>query len=129
MIKAYLVGISNYIEGEDIEVRYHIYNDQELICKKSVFLAYKKPAIVNLAAVIIILKELEKNIGDEIFINVNDSALNEQIRGTTKTKNIDVLKMANTAREELNKFGNSLTIVDISPNWVELAKWNEELKL
>ena len=127
MIKVYLVGISSYYEGEDIEVRYHIYKDQELICKNSVFHPYRKPAIVSQVAVQTVLKELEKFIGTEIIIIVNDGALNEQIKGTTKTKNIDVLKMARILREEFNKFENLLTIKDVSGNPVELAKWNDEL--
>lgn len=129
MIKAYLVGVSTHYEGEDIEVRYHIYEDQALVCKKSIFQPYKKPAIVSQIAVLTLLKELEKYIGEEITIIVNDTALNEQIRGTTKTKNKDVLKTARILREELDKFKNLLTIKEVSGDRVELAKWNEELQL
>ena len=37
MINAYVVGITNHYEGEDIEVRYSIYDEQELLSKRSFF--------------------------------------------------------------------------------------------
>ncbi|AOT72049.1 hypothetical protein [Geosporobacter ferrireducens] len=128
MIRAYLAGISTHYEGEDIEIRYHIYENQSLISKKSVFQAYRKPAIVGQVALLTLLKELEQYIGTEIIIIVNDAALKEQIRGTTKTKNKDVLKMSSVVREELTKFKNLLTIKNVSGDRSELAKWNEELQ-
>lgn len=127
MIKAYLLGISSQYEGEDIEVRYRIYEDQELLCKESIIMEYKKPAIVGQVALITLLKELEKYRDEEIVIIVNDTALCEVIRGTSTTKNKDVLKMATETREELLKFGNSV-IKDVSVDRVELAKWKEVLR-
>jgi len=128
MIKAYLAGISTHYEGEDIEIRYQIFSNEELVDKKSIFIEYKKPAIVGQIALITLLKELERYIGNEITIFINDPALNEQIRGTTSTKNKDVLKMARLTREELDKFENWVTITDVSTNSKELGKWNEILK-
>ena len=128
MIKAYLAGISSLYEGEDIEIRFCIYEDQELLCKDSVIMEYKKPAIVGQVALITLLKELEKYMAKEIVIMVNDAALYEFIRGTSTTKNKDVLKMARETRKELIKFGN-VAIKDVSVDHVELAKWNEVLQL
>ncbi|MCC5911054.1 MAG: hypothetical protein JJT76_11525 [Clostridiaceae bacterium] len=128
MIKAYFVGISTHYEGEDIEVRYSIYEDQELVCKKSVLREYEKPAIVNQVALVALLKELEKYMDQEIVVIMNDAALNEQIRGTSQTKNKDVLKMLRFTKERISKFNNSITIKDVSNDKVELAKWNEVLK-
>ena len=127
MIKAYLAGISSQYEGEDIEVRYRIYEDQELLCKESVMMEYKKPAVVGQVALVRLLKELEKYNGKEIVIIINDAALNEIIRGTSTTKNKDVLKMARDTREELIRFGNAV-IKDVSGDRVELAKWNKVLQ-
>ena len=36
MIKAYLAWIPSYYEGEDIETRYAIFKDEELLDRKSV---------------------------------------------------------------------------------------------
>jgi len=126
MIRAYLAGISSEYEGEDIEVQYSIYDDQELLCKKSVLIEYKKPAIVAQVAVETLLKELEKYSGKEIVIIVNDPALYEVVRGTSTTKNKDVIKMARKTKQKLAKFGNCF-INDVSRDRVELAKWKEVL--
>ena len=127
MIKAYLAGISSQYEGEDIEVRYRIYEDQELLCKESVIMGYKKPAIVGQVALITLLKELEKYMGKEIVIIVNDAALSEIIRGTSTTQNMDVLKMVSKTREKMDRFKN-LVIKDVSGDYAELVKWNEVLQ-
>ncbi len=128
MITVYLTGISAYYEGEDIEIRYRIYNGEDLILKESILKDYKKPAVVGPFALLTVLKELEKYQDDEITIIVNDPALNELIRGTSTTKNAGVLKMINMAKDRLNRFKNSIKIKDISNDKVELAKWNDILK-
>ncbi len=126
MIKAYLAGISSLYEGEDIEVRYCIYEDQELISKESVILEYKKPAIVGEVALLTLLKELEKFKKKEITIIVNDAALCEFLRGTSTTKNRDILKLVKETQKKLSKF-EKVIINDISVNHRERANWNEEL--
>lgn len=127
MIKAYLVGISTHYENEDIEIRYRIFINEEFVSEKTIFQEYKKPLIVSHVALLALLKELEKYMEYDITIIINDAALNELIRGTSKTKNNEVLKMSNLVREELNKF-NSIIIKDVSANPVELKKWNDELQ-
>lgn len=128
MITAYVVGISGHYEGEDIEIRYSIYDNEEIVCKKSILKEYKKPAVVNLFVLIKLLEELEQYIDREIMIVMNDTAVNEQIRGTSTSKNKDVLKTASIAREKIKEFRNSVIIKDISNDQVELAKWNDILK-
>ncbi|MBN7773300.1 reverse transcriptase-like protein [Clostridium aminobutyricum] len=127
MIKAYLAGISSLYEGEDIEVRYSIYEDQELISKESLIMEYKKPAIVGEVALLTLLKKLEKFKGKEIAVTVNDAALCELIRGTSTTKNKDVQDMVKKVQKELSKFEN-VVIKNVSVNHIELAKWNEVLQ-
>lgn len=124
MIKAYLAAIPSLYEGEDIEVRYSIYEDNELLGKESIKMEYKKPAIVGQVALVTLLKELEKFIGKEIVIIINDGSLYEMIRGTSTSKNKDALNMARKTREKLNKFENTI-IKKIDGNPEELAKWNE----
>lgn len=127
MIKVYLAGISSQYEGEDIEVRYCIYEDQEFVCKTSTMLEYKKPAIVGQVALMTILKELEKDKEKEIMIVINDPALYEVTKGTSTTKNKDVLIMARGTKKELSKF-EQLTICDVYGNRKELMQWNEMLQ-
>jgi len=124
MIKAYLAGIASQYEAEDIEVRYSIYEDEELLSKEAIWLDYQKPAIVGLIALRTLLQKLEKHRGKEILIMINDAALNEIIRGTSTTKNIDVLQKARETRVELLRFGDCV-IKDISGEREELVKWQE----
>lgn len=126
MVKAYLAGISSLYEGEDIEVRFTVYEDQALISKDSIMLGYEKPALVGEVAMLTLLKELEKYKNKEITILVNDGALCECIRGTTTTRNRDVLNKAKEIRKELTAF-EKLEIKDVSVNHVDLKRWNEEL--
>lgn len=128
MIKAYLVGISTQYEGEDIEVRYCIFEDEELLCKKSVMLGYEKPAIVGHVSMITILKELEKYKDKEIVIIINGGALYESIMGTSGTKNKDVLEMAKEVRRRIKRF-TDIDIRNVSGNHIELAEWDEILRL
>jgi len=129
MIKAYLVGISTQIENEDIEVKYRIVKGEETILEKSILKEYKKPLVVTHAALLILLKELGKlNEDDEVVVVINDPALNEQIRGTSTTKNRDVIKMANKVRDELSKYKGTISVKDISGNHEELMEWNNQLK-
>jgi len=124
MITAYLTAIPSTYEGEDIEIRYSIYDDQALLHKDSVAMEYKKPAIVGQVALLTLLKELEPYKEKEISIIINDPALYEFVRGTSTTKNKDVLKMGRETRKELNKHEN-VTVKDVHGNRAELAKWNE----
>ncbi len=128
MIKAYVVGITNYYEGEDIEIRYSIYDGQKLLCKKSFFKEYKKPLIVNHEALLSLLREIKKYKGREIVILINDASLNEQIKGMSQTKKTEVLRMANRVQAELNKFGDSVVIEDVSNDSTKVKEWNELLR-
>jgi len=127
MIKVYLAGIASLYEGEDIEIQYSIYDDLELICKKSVSMDYVKPAIVGQVAMRMVLNKLKKYISKEVVVVVNDTALYESIRGTLKTKNIDVLKMARETRKKIAGFEN-FTIENVSGNYVKTEKWMQALK-
>lgn len=126
MIKAYLAGLPSLYEGENIEVRYSIYEDEELLSKESVLIEYKKPAVVGQIALTMLLKNLKKYMDEEIVIITNDSTLFEIVRGTSTTKNNDVLRMAVQTRNEFAKFQNAV-IKDISKDPAELVKWKEEL--
>lgn len=129
MITAYVVGITVFHEGENIEIRYAIYDEDKLIDKKSVFQSYRKPLLVSQTALITVLKELEKYRGQEITIVINDEALNEQIRGTSTTRNKEVIKISTLSQAKIRKFGDSMTIKNVSKDVAERDKWDEILKL
>lgn len=126
MITAYLTAVPSNYEGEDIEIRYGIYEDEVLLHKDSVLLEYKKPAIVGQVALLTLLKALEKYSSREITIIINDPALYEFVRGTSTTKNKDVLKMGRETRKELNKHPN-VSVKDIHGDRTLLAIWKEAL--
>lgn len=127
MIKAYLTWISTQYEGEDIEIRYRIYEDEELLCKESIFMGYRKPAVLGQVAIIKLLKELERYMDKEIVIIINDGSLYDVLMGTSATKKKDIKEMAIETRKEINKFEN-IVIENVSGDHVEMAKWNEILK-
>ena len=124
MIKAYLAWIESLYEGESIEVRYTVFEGQELLYKEAIMLEYKKPAVVGLVALMTLLKKLKKYREEEILILINDAALNEIVRGTSTTKNNNVLKTAVRMRKELSEFSNTV-IRDVSTDRSELTEWTE----
>lgn len=128
MIKAYFVGIGTEYEGEDIEVRYSIYENNELVCKRTVFEKYVKPAVVNQLALATLLKELKEYKEKSITLIMNDPALEELLRGVSQTRNKDVLAMLRVTKERINKLSSPLIFKDISKDKEELEKWNEVLK-
>ena len=126
MITAYLTAISSVMEGEDLEVRYSIYEDQNFLRKDTVILDYQKPAIAGHAALMTMIEILDEYPDKKITIYINDPALNEFIKGTSTTKNKDVLKIGRETRKKLNKRVN-VTVKDIHDDRILLKKWNEEL--
>lgn len=128
MIKAYLTCISTLYEGEDIEIRYSIFKDEELIQKDSFFKKYTKPALCGLVAVQELLKELKQYIEEkEIIIVINDGALYEMLNGTSRTKKQEVQSLGKKVRKILEEF-NNITIENISGDHLKVQEWSNILK-
>ncbi|NLC03984.1 MAG: hypothetical protein GX787_06885 [Tissierellia bacterium] len=127
MIKAYLTWISTPYEGEDMEIRYRIFKDEELIVKESIFEEYTKPALCGLVSMSKLLKELEKHIKDEIVVVINDGALFEMLNGTSRTKKEEVQYLGHKVRKAIDKFYN-IRIENISGNHLEIQEWSNILK-
>lgn len=127
MIKAYLASISTQFEGEEVEARYRIFDDEELLLKKSLMLDYIKPALVGHATLDTLIKELEKYSDQEIKIFINDGALFETVNGTSASKNRELLKMAQDTRKEIDKF-HDLEIINVNGNHEQVEEWNKILK-
>ena len=127
MIKAYLTAFPMLYEGEDIEVRYSIFEDDVLIKKESIYLAYMKPAIVGLNSVLALLQKLEPYKEKEITVVLNDASLYEVIKGASTTQNGDVIKMYNKEKKQQAKF-NKLSFINVTKDKEALARWKEILK-
>lgn len=128
MLKAYLVGIGTPYENEDITVRYRVFKEESIILEKDLLMDYSKPLIVSHTALLTLMRDLEKLDENDILIIINDAALFEQIRGTSTTKNRDVLKMARIVKETLNKTKKTIKFKDVSGNQADFVEWNEKLK-
>jgi hypothetical protein len=127
MIKAYLAAFPMLYEGEDIEVRYSLFQDDIPIKKESIYLEYMKPAIVGLNSILTMLLKLEEYKEEEITIIINDASLYEIIKGCSTTQNGDVLKMASKMKKQLVKFKN-LSFINVTKDKASLAKWKEILE-
>ncbi|QIB68689.1 hypothetical protein Ami103574_04860 [Aminipila butyrica] len=127
MIKAYLAAFPTLYEGEDIEVRYSLFQDDMPIKKESIYLEYMKPAIVGLDSILTMLLKLEEYKEQEITIIINDASLYEIIKGCSTTQNGDVLKMANKMKKQLAKF-KKLSFVNVTKDKAALAEWKEILE-
>lgn len=127
MIKAYMAAFSTLYEGEDIEVRYSLIQDDQVIKEESVYLEYMKPAVVGVNALLILLRKLEAYKQETVVITINDGALNEIIRGTNTTQNGEVLKLAGKIKKELSKFQRVSFVNVTNKDRAELAEWKEVL--
>lgn len=127
MIKAYLAWISTGFEGEDFEVRYRIFKDDELIEKQSLTIGYRKPAILGQFSMMTILRRLEAYEGEPVTIIINDGFLRDSLKGISGTKNQEVKEMAKENRKTMKNFID-LTIHDVSGDHLQIKEWDEILK-
>ena len=127
MIKAYLAWIPSYYEGEDVETRYVIYKDGELIEKESKWEDYCKPALCGLLAMGKLLDRLKDWKDEEIQIIINDGSIYELLMGVSMTNKRNVLHMAAEIREEMDKFSD-LEIENVSADHLKIEKWDKILK-
>ena len=127
MIKAYLAAIPTLYEGEDIEFRYSVYENDAVLFKESVSLGYRKPAVVGQFSIITLLKRLAEYKKEEVVILINDGSLHEFINGTSGTRNIDMLKMARETRKHIDRYEN-LKIVDVSNRKSKRLEWKKEVE-
>ena len=127
MIKAYLCTILSMYEGEDLEVRFSVYEDDTPLFKEMILLDYKKPVISGQYSLIALLKRLYEYRSMEVVVYVNDPALSEFVRGVNRTKNKDMLRMARKTKELLDEF-NYISVVDVSGNKKMLPIWKKEIE-
>lgn len=126
MIKAYLAWISTPYEGEDMEIRYKVYRDEELLLEESRFEDYCKPALCGLVSVEELLKDLEEHRDEEILIVINDGATYEILKNVSMTKKREVIDRGKETREKMEIFSN-LDIQNVSGDHEEMLIWNKIL--
>lgn len=127
MIKAYVSGISSPYEGEDIEIRYAVFEDATLITKEFIFSNYRKPGAVGAVALLKLLKVLEQYKQKDITVVINEPALYEFVEGTGNTKNVEIQKLVRDIRNELTKFEHVM-LREVSGRFKELEEWHEVLR-
>lgn len=127
MIKAYLAWLSTGIEGEDFEIRYRIYKDEELLEKQSLRIGYRKPAILGQFSMATLLRRLEAYEGQPVTVIINDGFLRDSLKGISGTKNQEVKEMAKENRLRMKNFID-LTIHDVSGDHLGIKEWDEILK-
>jgi len=128
MIQAYVVGISTHQEGEEIEIRYSIFQDGKNLTQEKKYQEYKKPFLVTHFAILAFLKDLKKYPKDETEIIMYDSAVMEQLNGTSTTNNKEALSMAKKVINEIEKLDHTIKISDVTGNSKEKLAWNKVLE-
>ncbi len=108
---------------------YAIYENGEMIDRKVVYHEYRKPALVGMYSVMLLLKEIPELKSEPVEVIVNDGALIEQINGTTSTKNKDVLKVAELTRKQIAKYGDRISIHSVAGNYQAKLEWESKLQL
>lgn len=126
----YVLATPSYHEQEEIVFTYTVYDEHENFIKKSVIShEYRKPAIVGLYSIMVLLKEFKSYSEEEVKVIVNDGALIEQIRGTTATKNNDVIKVAELTRKHIQKYGSRITFESVASDYQKKVHWEKMLLL
>lgn len=126
MIKVYVVGIESLYEGEDIEIRYSIYEDGELLEEKSFYADYKKPILVTQLAIQSALKGLKDYKDEEIEMIINDGSTYALLEETSRPKNQEAIDLARRTRKKLSDYHN-LTLINISADYKLIEEWDEKL--
>ncbi len=129
MKRLYVEGIPSYHVMEEMHFKYVLYDGEEAAATKEVYHEYRKPALVGLYSIILLMKEFPELKDVEVQVIVNDGALLEQIRGTSTTKNKDILKVAELCRKQLDKFGGKISLISVAGKHEEMVKWESSLKV
>lgn len=126
----YVLATPSYHEQEEIVFTYAVYDENENFVKKSVIShEYRKPAIVGLYSIMVLLKEFKEYSSEEVKVIVNDGALIEEIKGTNATKNKDVIKVAELTRKHIQKFSKTISFESVSSDYQKKLHWEKMLIL
>lgn len=126
----YVLATPAYHEQEEIVFTYTVYDENNEFIKKSVVChEYRKPAIVGLYSIMVLLKEFKTYNKEELKVIVNDGALIEQIKGTNATKNKDVIKTAELTQKHIQRFSNKVSFESVASDYQKKLNWEKMLLL
>lgn len=129
MVSIYFESVPGFIEGEDILVKYAIYNEEdELIHSKQFSIDYVIPLISDHAALLAILKHLKKyNDEDEIVFFINNASLFAQLNGHSTIKKEKAIVYCDKIMASVSKLRPLISIEDVSPNHNAMLEWKKAL--
>lgn len=127
MILCYLVGIASPYEGEDIQAEFCIYEDDVLLCEKSVYMDYVKPVLVGQTTLQRLLQELRPHKEKDITIIINDTPLYESLNGRIQKNDVGLLRLTQNSMRTLEKFHNC-QFKNVASNPKEVQIWLEHVK-
>lgn len=131
MISVYLESISTFIEGEDLVVKYAIYDENDALIKKDrVFLDSVKPLVADHSALFFVIDKLVPyKKQDEIVVFINNPSLFEQLNGTSTIQKKDSKNMTVNILRKLEKLRISISVEDVSTSKEAIAEWNSKLSV
>ncbi len=125
----YALGTPAYHEQDEMVFKYVVYDQEKVVSEKTVYHEYRKPSIVGLYTILLLLKEIPEYKTEEVTIIVNDGAILEQIKGTTTTKNTDILKVAKLCRNNLRSYSSTISIESVAGTYKGKLDWERKLDI
>lgn len=130
MYTIYLLTTPAYHESEDMVFRYVMYDDEEKVVKDGeIEHPYRKPLLTGMYGIMEVLKAIPEYKRESITFVVNDGALVEQVKGTTTTKNKDVLKVAQLTNKHMDKFSDTILIKSVAGDHDRMKEWEKKLNV
>lgn len=129
MIRIYVEAIPAYHEADDMTFKYVVYEEETLVKVETTYHDYRKPALVGLYSIMLLIKSFPEYQNIEVEAIVNDGALIEQIKGTTTTKKKDIIKVAELTRAQLSKYGNKLKVLSVAGTHEKVVDWERKLNV
>lgn len=129
MKKIYILETPAYHEMDEMLFKYAVYENDVLVETREVYHEYRKPMLAGLYSIIILMKEFPQYKNQPLEIIINNGALAEQIKGTSTTKNKDIIKVAELVRKQIGKYSSQLEIRSVAGNHDDMVEWKEKLEI
>lgn len=129
MIKIYVLATPAYHEDEEMVFKFAVYKNEKFLKSKTIYHEYRKPVLTGLYSILILLKEFPEFRKDDVQVIVHEGAMIEQLKGTTTTKNGNILKVAELVQKHLGKYSNKIEIVSVAGNHQEKLEWERMLNI
>lgn len=129
MISIYLESIPGFIEGEDVLVKYAIYNtDDELLQSKKFYIDSVIPLVSDHAAFLAMFKHLKVyNDQDEIIFFINNASLFEQLHGHSTIQRKEAIEYCEKILLAIQKFKPLFSVENVSTDYHAVLEWKKSL--